>query len=699
MKPLKVAILWHFHQPYYKKGNEFILPWARFHGVKDYLDLPLLSHEFPALKHTINIVPSLQMQLDAYINGTVEDKVQRLTRIPAAQLGDEDKKIIKKEFFYCNTENMILPYQRYRELFEVVTKSGEEMPNFATQDWLDLQVWYNLTWFGILSRNNPAIKRLFDKGKNFTEAEKYSTLELHKQVLSQISSQLKILKSLDQVEISCSPMYHPILPLLCDTSSHLEAMPGAALPNPGFMYPEDAEQHIKNSIDFIKKSFDVTPNGFWPSEGSISDEVLNLFIKNGIRWAATDEEILQASTKETYHFTDKYFPHKYSSKSGDVILFFRDHTLSDAIGFVYSRWQPFDAAADFCTRLRSIRTQLIEKYGEDCLEHAVVPVILDGENCWEYYNKDGMEFRRQLFRMLTETEDLKTVTYSEAAQEQHTGFLNTLTHIRAGSWINANFDIWIGHQDDLAAWSMLAKARSAVELAKPELNPESLAKVMEAIYIAEGSDWCWWYGDDHTADNKDDFDVLFRWHIAEVYRIIGLEVPEDVNVPIGQAGHKEAIEPQKEKINPPVTGKISDEYHWSNAGLIDTAASMSAMHQIGGIIQNLSFGSSGDKLFFRCRAVSPLTGEDTIEIKFISPVEFSVIFDGNSVTFNSHGKTPSHIQFATGEAFDFAFSQGSMFNGISKSKSGYELELVIRTQSNAGEIYYPRQGSYILQII
>ena len=161
MKKLKVAFLWHQHQPYYKIDNEFILPWVLLHGTKDYFDIPEVLYEFPKIKQTFNFAPSLSMQLDEYIAGTTKDKIQRLTALPSTELSENEKREIIELFFHANFENMIAPYQRYLELFNRAQWVDDAVANFSVQDWLDLQVWYNLVWFGYYSSQSGIIRRLF----------------------------------------------------------------------------------------------------------------------------------------------------------------------------------------------------------------------------------------------------------------------------------------------------------------------------------------------------------------------------------------------------------------------------------------------------------------------------------------------------------------------------------------------------------
>ena len=687
MKAIKIALLWHYHQPYYKKDDEFLLPWVRLHGVKDYWDIPELFHEFPKIKQTINLVPSLSKQIEEYVSGKTKDKVQRLTEIKAKELNLNDKNEILRLFFLCNVDNMIKPYPKYYELYILSRDKEKALNNFDPQDWLDIQVWYNLTWFGPSSRKRPVINRLFEKGKDFNEQEKKVVLELHLEILNQIKHQLMMLKSLDQVELSATPLNHPILPLLCNSKSALESIPDCDMPEKIFEHPEDAQAQINKALDYYESNFNYRPTGMWPSEGSISDEVLNLMIGSSVNWVASDEEVLANTLKEKYNPFMKYFPVKYKSDKGEISIFFRDHQLSDLIGFVYSRWNQKDAANDFCNRLRQIRGDIIDKFGEESLDEAVVPIILDGENCWEFYHENGIHFLRELFAILSDSDDMKTVTFSEASNCRSNKF-HSINHIQAGSWINANFKIWIGHQEELKAWTMLANARDIVSKSKEKVNIDTFNKAMEEIYIAEGSDWFWWYGDEHIAENKNDFDIMFRWHIAKIYKILDLDVPEIVKMPISQQFEKQSIVKQRGEVLPIIDGKISDSEKWNDAGYFDASASMSAMHQIGEILHRVWYAKSQGKIIFRCDTTQNLKNGQRIEFNFLKPLNFEFIIKSTGILIKCRSTDVhlSYFEYAKEDIIEFAFPESIFQDGSNK------IELTIKTITSNSEIVYPRQG-------
>ncbi len=575
MKKLKIAILWHQHQPYYRMDDEFILPWVRFHAVKDYLDLPLLLHEYPDVKQTFNLAPSLMLQIEEYLSSKASDKIQKLSRINSKDLTENDKDEILKSFFIINHQNLLYPFDRYRELLEF---SRMGINGLSNQDYLDLQVWYNLAWIGQISKNDKFIQRLFKKARGFTEKEKLILLDKHDSIMSALVNELKILKQLGQIDISCSPMYHPILPLLCNTNSAKEAMPGL-FDLPEFKFPQDAENQINLGLEYYHKLFDIYPNGMWPSEGSVSNESLNAIEKSGIKWVATDELVLKNSNVENWNEYSKYFPHKYICETNDMTMFFRDHHLSDKIGFVYSNWNEKDAVNDFFNELKNIKESLVSKFGFDVLDHALVPIILDGENCWEFYKDNGIHFLREFFARFQNNDDFETVLFSEL--NANSDYSLKINDIRAGSWINSNFSIWIGDKEDQLAWKFLADARNCIEKYRDKLSDEQYSEIMNLIYIAEGSDWFWWYGPEHDAPNKPDFDIMFRKIIKSIYIKIGIDYPAELDMSI--AKQLESIHSQFDNA-PDCDGKLESSYQWKSANALKLNSEMSTMHQIGEII-------------------------------------------------------------------------------------------------------------------
>ncbi|MCP4481375.1 MAG: hypothetical protein GY817_00915 [bacterium] len=296
-----------------------------------------------------------------------------------------------------------------------------------------------------------------------------------------------------QVELSTTPFYHPILPLI-----------------------KDGGRQIKDALGYHRKFF-KNPKGMCPSEGGVSNESFHLIAANGFKWTATDNQILKKSCQGC-SFGDLYKPYKFSNT--DLVIFFRDKELADLIGFKYANMSPTDAVNDFFWHLYEIKNRIGEINGDH-----VITIALDGENCWEYFSDDGHEFLNKLYQRFEDSLDFETVLFSDIPTDN----LKKLENIHAGSWINTNFDIWIGHPDKQNAWNFLNDTRDFLLRFK---DHENFKKAQEEVYIAEGSDWFWWYGDDYSSNYDAEFDKLFRMHLKNVYLLLGIKVPEKLNEPI-----------------------------------------------------------------------------------------------------------------------------------------------------------------------
>ncbi len=504
--------------------------------MKDYADLAQLHFEFPNLRLSYNIVPSLLIQLDEYEQG-VDDRVLALAAKAAEQLTAEDKAEILLRFFRCQHQRMLHPYERFRELFEQSQDREKVMAEWSEQDWRDVQVWYTLTWTGPLSRQLPALHALFKKGKNYSEQDKFILLAQHRLILRSVVPTLRELHRIGMAELSVSPLYHPILPLIIDTDSAKEATPELPLPQKRYRQQHDAAWQVQRGMQVFEEHLSTSAKGMWCSEGSLSDETMDVLREAGLQWTATDEDVLRATRGSEFRDGDQYFVHYHGAeRRRPIAVFFRDHALSDAIGFVYQQWQAHDAVADFVGRLTKIRSMLIDTRGEECLREAVVPIILDGENCWEFYEDNGLPFLRALYAALSSDPELQTVHFRDVVHTEAAKALASareefrLSHLRAGSWIYANFRIWIGQDEKNAAWDALHAARLLVDAKR--VNRSQWKVAMEHIYIAEGSDWFWWYGDDHRAEDRPLFDEIFRYHLRKVYEIYREEIPSVLRTPI-----------------------------------------------------------------------------------------------------------------------------------------------------------------------
>src|SRR5205085_2733034 len=126
----RVALLWHMHQPYYEDlaTREHILPWVRLNGLKDYYGMVALLREFPKVKATFNLVPSLLVQLEAFASDRARDRFLELSLKAAADLDAHDIDFILENFFHAQRQHMIDVYPRYAELLAL---RGGTLPTAA----------------------------------------------------------------------------------------------------------------------------------------------------------------------------------------------------------------------------------------------------------------------------------------------------------------------------------------------------------------------------------------------------------------------------------------------------------------------------------------------------------------------------------------------------------------------------------------
>ncbi len=623
-----LAILWHMHQPYYfdPLKNKFVLPWVRLHATKDYLDMLLILKNFPEIKVTFNVVPSLLKQIEEYEKGG-RDIFFEYSLIEAEELSLDQKIFILNNFFFANWDKMVRQFPRYAELLEKRGKKYADIEKiskkFTAQEIRDLQVLFNLVWIDPLHRkNDPFLKELEKKGKYFTEDEKKLLLDKQIEIMKRIIPTYREMAISGQIELSVTPFYHPILPLIYNSTTARECMPWAVLPENNFYAPEDAEWHVENALNYFKEKFGFTPIGMWPAEGSVSENVLRLIGRYGLKWVATDEEILSKSLGIRMRQGDNllhpellYKPYNFEGLN----IFFRDRILSDLIGFVYSGWQTEKAVFDFINRIKKAPNE------------SIVSVILDGENAWEYYQNDGFDFLSSLYDTLKRDKEIKTVTFSDYLEmKAEKGYLKK---IFPGSWINANFSIWIGHEEDNLSWDYLYKVRQDLlnfTKANPHLN---LSHVWEHIYIAEGSDWNWWYGDEHYTETKDVFDEIYRHHLISVYQKIGKEPPNFLYVPISKMMReiKPEVEP-KGFIYPKIDGRITGYFEWLEAGKFNIKRMGGSMHRSESIFSYLYYGFNRESLFLRLDPWEQMNEfEELKELKIciyiLEPQKYKVISD------------------------------------------------------------------------
>lgn len=576
------------------------MPWVRLHSIKAYYDMPTLLSRFPQIKASFNLVPSLLVQLQEYISGQAEEDFLDITAKPASELTPEDKSFLLENFFNCNWETMIKPYPRYWQLLVKRglgiggVKTREVTPRFQEQDFRDLQVWFNLAWFGYSARKDPALGKLFQKGRFFTEAEKGLVLEKQKEIMREIIPLYARLARQKQLEITTSPFYHPILPLLVDSDIARRPLPAVRLPQ-GFRFPEDAKWQLEEALNLHESTFGQRPVGLWPSEGSVCPELIPIISGLGIQWTASDEGILFSSLGGRPSADALYYPYAAEHGGARVNMVFRDHGLSDRIGFVYQRNPAQESAEDFISHLHRIRA--LWQPGNPPL---LLTLVLDGENPWEYYRDGGEGFLTKVYQRLSDSRDFKTTTVSEYLAEFPPKAL--LNQLYSGSWINQNFDIWIGGSEENEAWNLLGQTRSflATALGQGKDVPDEIrGKAWEAIHAAEGSDWFWWYGDHFSSAYSFEFDRLFRAQLSQVYTLLAAKAPDNLVSPIKKAMKVVPLREPVGFIHPVLDGRQTQFFEWSGAGFFETRPAGGAMYQEKQEISAIYYGFDVDNLYFR----------------------------------------------------------------------------------------------------
>jgi alpha-amylase/alpha-mannosidase (GH57 family) len=590
--PVDLVFLWHHHQPDYRSphGEGALLPWVRLHATKDYLDMALRLGRHPSLRATFNFVPSLLDQLDELASGHGE-RLFDLIRRPVESLAAAERAEVTAR---CRTapRHALERWAPYRALCRRFAPAAAGRPSVepGDDDLVALETWFVLAWIDPLFHGEPEAIRALAASGAFTVALRDGVLALSDRLVARVVPAYRELAERGQIELSESAYYHPILPLLIDVRTGRRARPDLALPGEPFAAPADAAVQIERAFERHREAFGERPRGMWPPEGGVSPEAVTLAARAGARWLATDEAVLWRSLPPSERVREAlYQPWRVDTEAGTVHLLFRDHELSDRIGFVYHHWDAAEAVGDFIGRLRKI--------ARDHGAHGppVVSVILDGENCWEHYSGDGGSFLDTLYGALAEAPDIRTRTPSEVIAEARAP---ALTDLHSGSWIDADFHIWIGHPEKNRAWELLARARRA--LTESGHTVESTPQAWEALFAAEGSDWFWWLGDDHETPDKGVFDRIFREHLQAAYERAGLEVPAWLLVPVARlGGDRDRITAPLGFIHPILDGRPTHFYEWHAAGRHRPGAGGSSMHRGASHVRDLYFGFDATTLFLR----------------------------------------------------------------------------------------------------
>lgn len=620
---IKVAILWHMHQPYYVDPltKTAMMPWVRIHAVKGYLDMIDLARKFPVVKMSFNFTPVLVKQLLELKSGEVTDLWESWSRVPAEELSDDEKSRILENFYKINWSTLIETQPRYAELLELrgrdydLSSLKESIRHFSAQDYRDLQTWYNLAWCGFSAEERfPELTELKAKNRNFTEEEKNRVLDIHHEIIGLVLDEYRAAVADGQVEVTTTPFYHPIMPLVYDTNFAERCMPGREFPEQ-FTAPEDVARHLHLAQEQHEEVFGERAKGLWPSEGSVAPELIPLFQEAGIEYFCTDEEVWLKSLEAergigNVEHLELFQPWVCEYQGSQVKALFRERPLSDFIGFNAARNTAMSASDHLIHHLEHLETVVHHPNG-------VVPLILDGENAWEAFLDGGEEFLSRFYTSLDSSNALDPVRLQDVMSGDGMPYIHQL---HTGSWIGGNFDIWIGDPEENRGWELIGKTREFLVdyLANNSVNEDTKEKLWREIYAAEGSDWFWWYGPDFQTDCDFLFDALFRKHLENVYHLLGVEPPDHLLQPIRVRGLFIPFTVPSAFINPSITEEASGFYEWHGAGHMDLRRQQTAMFQADRVGKEIYFGFNQEEFFFR---FDYETAPKSLVVSFIRPEE------------------------------------------------------------------------------
>src|SRR5882762_4587182 len=583
------------HQPYYKDDltSTYLLPWVRLRSSKDYYKMPALLDGYQKVRATFNLVPSLLAQIEDYGKEESIDLFLNLSRRPAGELSVEEREFVLR---WMRESPKALRVQQSSRYLELASRPIDAQ--FTMTDIRDLQVWFNLAWCDpVWVESDPRLAELKRKDRDFSESDKEPLFEAQMEIMQKVIPKYRELADRGQAELTFSPYYHPILPLLIHIESARTANPQIQLPERHFSHREDAERQVEMGQGLFERLLQRRPTGMWPSEMAVGESVVGLATKAGVDWMISDEEVL-ARSLDTHFYRDNegrvnapdqlYRPFQVEREGQSMAMVFRDSQISNSIGFDYQRMSSVDAAHNLVGRLRRIREQQGDK------DYLAV-IALDGENAWEFYPRDGHDFLNALYTELEASQEIITTTVSDFLQEHPAR--QQLHRLHTGSWIGASLDTWIGDPEHNIAWDLLAETRDWLEdqLRQRPKESEQAALAWREILITEGSDWFWWFSRKHDSGMDPIWDNQFRLHLRNVYKLMGQRPPARLFQPIIER----ASTPEKGVPSVAISPKSVKDAAWIHAGYYLVGSGFGALHRPAGVVERVFYGSDHERLYFR----------------------------------------------------------------------------------------------------
>lgn len=574
---LQLCFLWHMHQPDYRDADGIIqMPWVFLHAIKDYYDMPWMLARHSGLKATFNITPPLIEQIHLYSSShdiALHDRFFQLWLKNPSDLHEADRQWMIKTCKSIPYDTMVKPIAPYQKLFH--------LDDYDDQQLCDMEVWFVLAWCGIYLRtHNEMVKQMLHSHGGFDCGDKRQLLDTLISFIKTIFPYYAKLQNEGVISLSTTPFNHPILPLLIDMENASAAHPGTNIPDHPLSLKEDAKLQISKAQELFKTTFGHDAIGFWPAEGAVDEKSLGLYRDAGLKWVATDEAIL---FKSLHSENREHLYHPYRFK--DVTIGFRDHGLSDLIGFTYRFWEAEKAADHFVSTLHTLR---------DPDQLRTLFVILDGENAWEFYDNNAFDFFDALYEKLSQNPWCEMIGMDEIATQE----AKELSRLAPGSWIHGEFNTWVGHDEKTRGWELIYLTRRDYEHHKEMLDDGTKESIMHHFLAAECSDWFWWYGDDHHTEFALEFDELFRSHLLAIYNLMRVSPPSDLFMPIisSRSGEDFLIQP-KSPIEATINGEHNSFFEWVGSGVVDETKLFTTMDRVRGPIEKIRFGENGHKIF------------------------------------------------------------------------------------------------------
>ena len=628
VKKLSLAVYWHMHQPVYELEGTYLMPWVRLHAVKDYLDMVLVLEKFPKLKLNFNIVPALLDAIIDYSQNGYHDIHSELSVSDTDKLTDEERAFVLNNFFSSRYETMIYRSETYKDLFQK-RFSGDSISYdaFSPQELSDLMALFNLVWIDpIHFERYPELKLLWDKQRGYTKDDRVRIIEIQKQIIREIIPAYKKYINEGRIELTTSPYYHSILPILIDLKTSLKSViTTEGLPQSLGMY-DDAKYQVRSALDRIEEIFGVRPKGMWPPELCLGPKTLNLLAKEGIEWTISDEGILASSINfdfirdfkgnlnDPYHLLKVY---NYETKDSDINIIFRDRSIPNLINFEYAGINSQMAASDLYEKIKMIQSKLLVSPDDRHL----LTIASDCENCWENYQNDGRDFLEKIYSLIENDETLETVLISDYIKNDN--HKKPLKKIHSGSWIDKTFQFWIGEGEKNKAWAYLKKTKDDFEsFVKEDSSNPNIQYAKRELLIAEGSDWFWWYGEPNNSGQDFVFDYMFRERLKNVYIILGREYPEYLDTTLITTVEVPFRHPLQ-SITPKMDGLNTSTEDWNNSGFLTLLDG--PVYRENKNVDKINFGCDNKNIYFRLH-VNKSSGE----ISFVDRINQFYIYTRNA---------------------------------------------------------------------